>query len=139
MTQKLICRVNAPLQGSWHMRLSFLLILSDCCKVITFSHLTEQQESKSLPDYIHAYILEVSIFTFGILKGCIFTLNILEVGIETKHQFCKPNLSSIWESRTRDRYYDDIFCDFCQFLAKKLALFSKPNVMIKFLQKQGLV
>jgi hypothetical protein len=24
-------------------------------------------------------------------------------------------------------------------LAKKLALFSKPNVMIKFLQKQGLV
>jgi hypothetical protein len=29
-----------------------------------------------------------------------------------------------------------IFCDFCQFLAKKLALFSKTNVMIKFLQNK---
>jgi hypothetical protein len=28
-----------------------------------------------------------------------------------------------------------IFCDFCQFLEKKLAFFSKTNVMIKFLQK----
>jgi hypothetical protein len=26
-----------------------------------------------------------------------------------------------------------IFCDFCQFSAKKLAFFSKSNVMIKFL------
>jgi hypothetical protein len=28
-----------------------------------------------------------------------------------------------------------IFCDFCQFSAKKLAFFSKANVMIKFLPK----
>jgi hypothetical protein len=28
-----------------------------------------------------------------------------------------------------------IFCDFCQFPAKKLAFFSKTNVMIKFSQK----
>jgi hypothetical protein len=28
-----------------------------------------------------------------------------------------------------------IFCDFCQFRATKLALFSKTNVMIKFLEK----
>jgi hypothetical protein len=28
-----------------------------------------------------------------------------------------------------------IFCDFCQFSAKKLAFFSKTNVMIKFWQK----
>jgi hypothetical protein len=27
-----------------------------------------------------------------------------------------------------------IFCDFCHFLAKKLAFFSKTNVMIKFLE-----
>jgi hypothetical protein len=28
-----------------------------------------------------------------------------------------------------------IFCDFCQFSAKKLAFFSKTNVMIKIFQK----
>jgi hypothetical protein len=32
-----------------------------------------------------------------------------------------------------------IFCDFCQFSAKKLAFFSKTNVMIKFLQKLAVV
>jgi hypothetical protein len=31
-----------------------------------------------------------------------------------------------------------IFCDFCQFLAKKLAFFSKTNVMIKFLHNLAL-
>jgi hypothetical protein len=31
--------------------------------------------------------------------------------------------------------YDSIFCDFCQFLAVKLAFFSKTNVVIKYLQK----
>jgi hypothetical protein len=30
-----------------------------------------------------------------------------------------------------------IFCDFCKFSAKKLAIFSKTNVMIKFLQKNS--
>jgi hypothetical protein len=28
-----------------------------------------------------------------------------------------------------------IFCDFCQFWAKKMAFFSKANLMIKFLHK----
>jgi hypothetical protein len=32
-----------------------------------------------------------------------------------------------------------IFCDFCQFSAKKLAFFSKTNVMIKTLQKLAVV
>jgi hypothetical protein len=32
-----------------------------------------------------------------------------------------------------------IFCDFRQFSAKKLAFFSKINVMIKFLQKLAVV
>jgi hypothetical protein len=31
------------------------------------------------------------------------------------------------------------FCDFYQFLAKKLAFFSKTNAMIKFLQKLAAV
>jgi hypothetical protein len=31
-----------------------------------------------------------------------------------------------------------IFCDFCQFSAKKLAFFSKTNVMIKFLNNLAL-
>jgi hypothetical protein len=31
-----------------------------------------------------------------------------------------------------------IFCDFCQFSAKKMALFSKTNVMIKFLHNLAL-
>jgi hypothetical protein len=30
-----------------------------------------------------------------------------------------------------------IVCDFCQFSAKKLAFFSKANVMLKFLQKNS--
>jgi hypothetical protein len=30
-----------------------------------------------------------------------------------------------------------IFCDFCQFSAKKLAFFLKTNVLIKFLQKSS--
>jgi hypothetical protein len=30
-----------------------------------------------------------------------------------------------------------IFCDLCQFSAKKLAFFSKTNVMIKILHKQA--
>jgi hypothetical protein len=32
-----------------------------------------------------------------------------------------------------------IFCDFCQFLAKELASFSKTNVMITFLHNLVLV
>jgi hypothetical protein len=32
-----------------------------------------------------------------------------------------------------------IFCDFCQFSAKKLAFFSKTNVMINFFSKFGFV
>jgi hypothetical protein len=32
-----------------------------------------------------------------------------------------------------------IFCDFCLFSAKKLAFFSKTNVMIKFVQKLAVV
>jgi hypothetical protein len=32
-----------------------------------------------------------------------------------------------------------LFCDFCQFLAKKLTFFSKTNVMIKFFQKLAVV
>jgi hypothetical protein len=31
-----------------------------------------------------------------------------------------------------------IFCDFCQFSAKKLAFFSKTNVMIQFLHNLAL-
>jgi hypothetical protein len=31
-----------------------------------------------------------------------------------------------------------IFCDFCQFLANKLAFFSKTNVMIKILHNLAL-
>jgi hypothetical protein len=31
------------------------------------------------------------------------------------------------------------FCDFCQFSAKKMAFFSKTNVMINFLQKLAVV
>jgi hypothetical protein len=31
-----------------------------------------------------------------------------------------------------------IFCDFCQFVAKKLAFFSKTNVMIKILHNLAL-
>jgi hypothetical protein len=32
-----------------------------------------------------------------------------------------------------------IFCDFCQFSAKKLAFFSKTNLMINFFSKFGFV
>jgi hypothetical protein len=32
-----------------------------------------------------------------------------------------------------------IFCDFCHFLAKKLAFFSKTNVVIKFMHKIAVV
>jgi hypothetical protein len=32
-----------------------------------------------------------------------------------------------------------IFCEFCQFSAKKLAFFSKTSAMIKFLQKLAVV
>jgi hypothetical protein len=32
-----------------------------------------------------------------------------------------------------------VFCDFCQFLAKKLVFFSKANVTIKFLEKLAAV
>jgi hypothetical protein len=32
-----------------------------------------------------------------------------------------------------------IFCNFCQFSAKKLAFFSKTNAMIKFSQKLAVV
>jgi hypothetical protein len=31
------------------------------------------------------------------------------------------------------------FCDFCQFSVKKLAFFSKTNVMINFFSKSGFV
>jgi hypothetical protein len=52
-------------------------------------------------------------------------------------QFCCDRLHEICSSGVDVTIA--IFCDFCPFSAKKLAFFSKTNVMIIFLQQLAVV
>jgi hypothetical protein len=46
-----------------------------------------------------------------------------------------PNFGRIFHKLIWGRCYDHNFCDFCLFLAKKLAFFSKTNVIITIFPK----
>jgi hypothetical protein len=65
------------------------------------------------------------------------------IGFQFKRQFFPRKLAKIVENCDYNIYPGTdvmitIFCDFYQFSAKKLAFFSKTNVMIKFLHNLAL-